>query len=118
MYTYLLVAGAAQDVKNPIMNKTNPYMNAEDGSSGNSTSKIPVKGMAEAVHICDRIVLPVLGKRFARISPIHPPNRPPSETPITRMVERNAVFSCEKPTSSNHIGANDQAAPANDPETP
>ena len=74
--------------------------------------------MVEPELICDKIILPVLGKRFATISPIPPSNRPPSETPITSIVQRNAVSSWEKPTSSNHIGANDQADPENDPKTP
>lgn len=54
-------------------------MKAVEGSSGNARSKIAAKGMAEAVLICDKIILPELGKCLARTSPIQPPNRPPSE---------------------------------------
>ena len=116
--TYLLVAEAFQVMHNPMMKKTRPCINAVEGSSGNANSKIAAIGIAEPELIWDRIILPELGKRFARISPIFPPKRAPSEPEITKRVMINAVVSWEKPISSSHIGENDQADPGNDPETP
>ena len=117
-YTYLLVAAASQDAKNPRMNKASPCINAVDGSSGNTSSKTAAVGTSEAELICDRIILPELGKHFARLSPIHPPNTHPNEAPIISTVQRTAVCSWEKPISSNHIGANEKADPGIEPETP
>lgn len=93
-------------------------MNAEDGSSGNTSSKIVAKGTTEPELICDKIILLELGKHLARISPILPPNRPLNEAPTISMVQRNAIFSWEKPISSSHNGANDKASQGNDLETP
>lgn len=87
----MFVAGAFQDVQSPMVKKTRPCMNAVDGSYGNTRSKIPAKGMLEPALICDSIILPELGKRLARISPILPPNRLPNEPPITKMFRRDAV---------------------------
>lgn len=109
MRTYLFVAGPFQDMQSPVMNMTRPCMNDEDGSSGNTRNKSAAKGTPEAELICDKIILPELGKRLARMSPIHPPKRPPREPAITKRVMRNAVVSWEKPMSSSHIGANDKA---------
>ena len=118
-YTYLLVAAASQDAKNPRMNKASPCINAVDGSSGNTSSKTAAVGTSEAELICDRIILPELGKHFARLSPIHPPNTPPNELPIIIMAKRTVNFPEEKPISCNHIGANDEKAdPGIEPETP
>lgn len=118
MDTYLLVAGPFQDMLNPMMNKTRPCMKAVDGSSGNANSKIAARGMAEPELICDNIILPELGKRWDKISPIFPPNRAPNEPATTNRVQSNAVVTWEKPLSSNQRVANDKADQGNDPETP
>lgn len=118
MYTYLFVAGAFQDIEKPMMKKTRPCKKAVDGSSGKANSKMAAKGMAEPELICDSIILPEFGNLCANISPIFPPNRPPNEAASTNRVQSNAVFTWEKPISSNHSVANDNADQGNVPETP
>lgn len=91
MDTYLLVAGAFQAEVNPMMTKTRPCMKAVDESSGNPNSKIAAKGMTEPALICDNIILPALGNRRDKKSPIHPPNRDPNEAATMNRVQRVAV---------------------------
>lgn len=116
--TYLFVAGPFQDIKNPIMNKTKPWMTTVDGLSGNTSRRIAARGMADAELIWASIILPAFGRRMERISPILPPNSPPSELPITNKAIRKADFPWEKPVSSSHMGANDNADQGNEPVTP
>lgn len=47
-HTYLFVAGAFQDMHNPMMNKARPCKNAVDGSSGKTKSKTAAVGITEA----------------------------------------------------------------------
>ena len=115
---YLFVAGAFQDMQKPTMNKTKPCAAPEDGSLGKANKSIAARGIADAELVCARIILPEFGRRVESISPILPPNRPPKELPITNRATRNAVFSCEKPESSNHIAENDRADHGNEPVTP
>lgn len=103
-----LLGAAFQDIHNPT-----PCENVVEGSSGNANSRIAAKGIAEPELICERIILPPLGKCLARTSPIFPPNKAP-----TKSVHKNAVFLCEKPINSNHIGAKDSADQGIDPDTP
>lgn len=119
MKTYLFVAGAFHEVVSPMMNKTKPYLKELEGSFGNPKNRIAAKGIADPELIWDRMILPQLGNLLERISPIFPPNKPPRELPTTYMVMRNAVVSCEKPISSNHMGAKeDNPDQGNVPATP
>ena len=116
--SYLFVAGAFQDMHNPMMNKTKPCMAAVDGLSGKTSRSSAASGMADTELICAKIILPESGRILERISPILPPNSPPREAAITNKLMRNAVFLWEKPISSNHMGANDKADQGNEPVTP
>lgn len=89
--TYLLVAGAFQEMINPVTKNTKPCITAVEGSSRNPSIKIAAKGTAEPELICDSIILPVFGNRLARISPIFPPNNPPSDKATLNRVKMVAV---------------------------
>ncbi|MCH89822.1 hypothetical protein A2U01_0010724 [Trifolium medium] len=103
---------------NPMMNRTRPCMTAVDGSSGNPNNRIAARGTAEPELICDNIILPEFGNLCDKLSPIHPPSRPPNETATINSDQSNAVVMWEKPISSNQRVANDNADHGNDPETP
>jgi len=113
-----LVAGAFQETNSPNRTKIRPWIAAVDGSSGKTNKRIAASGIAEAELICARMILPELGRRVDRKSPILPPNKPPREDAATKRPIKNAVFPCENPMSSNHIGAKERADQGNDPVTP
>jgi hypothetical protein len=112
------VAGPFQDIKSPKMMSIKPCDNAVDGSSGKPNKRIAARGIADPELICARIILPEFGRILERISPILPPNKPPTELETTNKAMRKAVFPWEKPISSNHIGANDKADQGKEPVTP
>jgi hypothetical protein len=58
---YLFVAGAFQDMHNPIMTNTIPCMIAVDGASDKTRRSNAARGMADAELICARTVLPKFG---------------------------------------------------------
>lgn len=118
MCPYLFVAGAFQDIKNPVTNNTNRCDPTVEGLLGKPSSSIAVRGMADAELICASIILPEFGSRLDNLSPIRPPKSPPSEPATTNIPIKNAVFSWEKPVSSSHMGANDKADQGNEPVTP
>lgn len=88
----MFVAGPFQEMQKPMINNTRPCLKAVEGSSGKASSRIAAKGMLEPELICDRIILPEFGNRFASKSPILPPNKPPSEPAMMKRVIRKAVF--------------------------
>jgi hypothetical protein len=57
----LFVAGAFQDMHNPIMTNTIPCMIAVDGASDKTRRSNAARGMADAELICARTVLPKFG---------------------------------------------------------
>lgn len=114
----LFAAGPFQDMKNPVMKRTNPCEAAVEGSSGMPKRRTAARGMAEAELIWARMIRPVFGKLLESLSPSQPPNNPPRELATIKTPMSTAVVLCENPINSNHIAANDKADQGNEPVTP
>ena len=120
MTTYQFVAAPFQEMMSPMMNKTSPWAPPLDldGSSGSPSRRTAANGTAEPALICDRMILPAFGYRWARKSPILPPRRPPMEVATAKIVVKMAVSSWLNPMSSSHMDMKDSADHGNEPLTP
>ncbi|OAY70660.1 hypothetical protein ACMD2_22841 [Ananas comosus] len=83
--------GAFQEVLKPMINRTMEYATPEEGSSGKASSSTAASGIAEPALICDKTILPELGKCLARKSPIFPPKSEPIDDATENKVMRTLV---------------------------